>query len=58
MAAITGGPWTTTEVVRLSGVTSRTLRHYDEIGLLKPFGISTGGQRIYAKVNYCACKKF
>ena len=30
------GPWTTAEVVRLAGVTSRALRHYDAIGLLRP----------------------
>lgn len=44
---VDGGPWTTSEVVRLSGVTSRTLRHYDAIGLLRPLGIGSGGQRSY-----------
>ncbi|MFF1531170.1 MerR family transcriptional regulator [Cellulomonas sp. NPDC058312] len=39
--------WTTAEVVRLSGVTSRTLRHYDAIGLLRPAGSTPGGQREY-----------
>jgi MerR family transcriptional regulator, thiopeptide resistance regulator len=39
--------WTTAEVVRLSGVTSRTLRHYDAIGLLPPAGTAPGGQRVY-----------
>lgn len=35
------------EVVRLTGVTSRTLRHYDEIGLVPPSGIGAGGIRRY-----------
>jgi len=39
--------WSTAEVVRLSGVTSRTLRHYDAIGLLRPTGSTPGGQREY-----------
>ncbi|WP_454051416.1 MerR family transcriptional regulator [Cellulomonas sp. Marseille-Q8402] len=39
--------WTTAEVVRLAGVTSRTLRHYDAIGLLRPAGSAPGGQREY-----------
>jgi DNA-binding transcriptional MerR regulator len=41
--------WTTAEVVRLSGVTSRTLRHYDAIGLLRPAGTTPGGQRQYGR---------
>ena len=28
--------WSIAEVARMSGVTSRTLRHYDGIGLLAP----------------------
>ncbi len=35
------------EVVRLTGVTSRTLRHYDAIGLLSPASTSEGGRRLY-----------
>lgn len=46
-----GGPWTTAEVVQLSGVTSRTLRHYDAIGLLTPAGTSPGGQRVYGSAE-------
>lgn len=43
--------WTTAEVVRLSGVTSRTLRHYDAIGLLRPAGSAPGGQRVYGRAE-------
>lgn len=35
------------ELSRLSGVTIRTLRHYDQIGLLPPAGITEAGYRIY-----------
>lgn len=31
----------------MSGVTSRTLRHYDAIGLLKPSALAPGGRRHY-----------
>ena len=41
------GTWTTQEVASLSGVTSRTLRHYDDIGLLVPTATGAGGIRIY-----------
>ncbi len=39
--------WTIGQVARLSGVTSRTLRHYDAIGLLTPSGTGPGGRRLY-----------
>ncbi|MCK0470481.1 MerR family transcriptional regulator [Halalkalibacter sp. APA_J-10(15)] len=35
------------EVVKQTGVTVRTLRHYDHIGLLKPAGKTEGGHRLY-----------
>ncbi|TPX05247.1 MerR family transcriptional regulator, partial [Schumannella luteola] len=35
------------EVARLTGVTSRTLRHYDDVGLVRPSGVGAGGIRIY-----------
>jgi DNA-binding transcriptional MerR regulator len=36
------------DVSRLARVTVRTLRHYDEIGLLRPSGRSEAGYRLYA----------
>lgn len=44
-----GESWTIGELARLSGVTSRTLRHYDGIGLLEPVGTAPGGRRIYGR---------
>lgn len=35
------------EVVRASGVTSRTLRHYEQVGLLLPSSTGAGGERRY-----------
>ena len=39
--------WTIQEVTRATGVTSRTLRHYDEIGLLPASFTGPGGIRHY-----------
>jgi DNA-binding transcriptional MerR regulator len=35
------------EVARMSRVTSRTLRHYDDIGLLAPAFVGANGYRYY-----------
>ena len=35
------------ELSRLSGVTTRTLRWYDQIGLLKPSRVAESGYRYY-----------
>ncbi len=37
------------EVTKQTGVTVRTLRHYDQIGLLKPMGRTDGGHRQYGE---------
>lgn len=39
--------WSIQEIARLSGATSRTLRHYGDIGLLKPSRIGANGYRHY-----------
>jgi MerR family transcriptional regulator, thiopeptide resistance regulator len=39
--------WTIQQVAASAGVTSRTLRHYDAIGLLPPSRIGTNGYRYY-----------
>ncbi|MFD8204997.1 MerR family transcriptional regulator [Streptomyces sp. NPDC059695] len=41
--------WPIAEVARMSGVTARTLRHYDEIGLLPPARIGASGHRHYGE---------
>jgi DNA-binding transcriptional MerR regulator len=39
------------ELARRTGLTVRTLHHYDEIGLLKPTGRSDGGYRLYGEAD-------
>ncbi|THV40163.1 MerR family transcriptional regulator [Glycomyces buryatensis] len=41
--------WSTAEVARMTGVTARTLRHYDAIGLLEPAATGHGGIRHYGE---------
>ncbi|WP_441248616.1 MerR family transcriptional regulator [Kitasatospora sp. McL0602] len=41
--------WSIAEVARMSGVTSRTLRHYDEVGLLPPASVGSNGYRYYGE---------
>ncbi|MEV4431841.1 MerR family transcriptional regulator [Streptomyces sp. NPDC049585] len=43
--------WSTADVVRMSQVTSRTLRHYDEIGLLPPAWTGSNGHRYYTETE-------
>jgi len=39
--------WSIAEVARMSKVTSRTLRHYDQVGLLTPAFVAGNGYRYY-----------
>ena len=39
--------WSIQEVARLAGTTSRTLRHYDAVGLLAPTRVAPNGYRYY-----------
>lgn len=39
--------WRIATVARLAGTTSRTLRHYDEVGLLHPSRVAANGYRFY-----------
>ncbi|MGK5549243.1 MerR family transcriptional regulator [Streptomyces sp. URMC 127] len=41
--------WPIAEVARMSGVTARTLRHYDETGLLPPARTGPSGHRYYGE---------
>lgn len=38
---------TISQVARLAGISTRTLQYYDEIGLLKPSGLTASGYRLY-----------
>lgn len=41
--------YTVQKLVRLAGISTRTLRYYDEIGILKPARINSSGYRIYGQ---------
>src|SRR4051812_32011087 len=42
---------TVSEVARLSGVSVRTLHHYDAIGVLRPTGRTEAGYRLYGPAD-------
>ncbi|HEX2907515.1 MAG TPA: MerR family transcriptional regulator, partial [Phototrophicaceae bacterium] len=42
----------TGEFAQKAGVTVRTLRYYDRLGLLKPAAYSAAGQRLYSELDY------
>ena len=41
--------YTVQKLASLAGISTRTLRYYDEIGILKPARINSSGYRIYGK---------
>jgi len=41
--------YTVDKLAKLAGISSRTIRYYDEIGLLKPARINSSGYRIYGE---------
>lgn len=43
--------YTVQKLGRLAGVSTRTLRYYDEIGILKPAKINSSGYRIYGQAE-------
>ena len=43
--------WKIGELARRTGLTVRTLHHYDEIGLLSPAERSDGGHRVYGEAE-------
>lgn len=41
--------YTISQLAKLAGISTRTLRYYDEINLLKPKRINSSGYRIYGQ---------
>jgi DNA-binding transcriptional MerR regulator len=41
--------WSIQQVARMAGITARTLRYYDEIGLLPPATVGSNGYRYYER---------
>jgi MerR family transcriptional regulator, repressor of the yfmOP operon len=43
--------WRIGEVAKLTGVTTRTLRYWEELGLLKPSSYRASGERLYSPTD-------
>ena len=43
--------WSVQQIARIAGTTSRTLRHYDDVGLLKPSRTGENGYRYYNQAS-------
>lgn len=43
--------YTVQKLAKMAGISTRTLRYYDEIGILKPARINSSGYRIYGKAE-------
>ncbi|GAB6991016.1 MerR family transcriptional regulator [Paenibacillus pini] len=43
--------WKVGDLAKLTGLTVRTLRYYDQIGLLSPSGQTESGHRLYSESN-------
>jgi DNA-binding transcriptional MerR regulator len=43
--------WRIGEVAKLTGVTTRTLRYWEELGLLRPTSRTEGGERLYTPAD-------
>src|SRR5690606_12362867 len=43
--------WPIRDVARATGLTSRTLRHYEQIGLLHPSRVASNGYRFYSETE-------
>ena len=41
--------WSVQQIAKLAGTTGRTLRHYDDIGLLRPSRTGNNGYRYYGQ---------
>jgi len=41
--------YTVKALAKLAGVSPRTLRYYDEIGLLRPARVNAAGYRLYGR---------
>lgn len=49
--------FTTGEFAAKAGITERTLRYYDKIGLLKPSSYSKSGHRLYSRNDFAKLQK-
>jgi len=50
--------YTVLQLAKTAGISGRTLRYYDEIGLLKPARVTSSGYRIYALRRSTGCSRY
>ena len=48
---VSGNEYTVQKLGQLAGISTRTLRYYDEIEILKPARINSSGYRIYGQIE-------
>ena len=48
---VLGMEWSIQQLARLAGTTSRTLRHYDQLGLVSPSRMGSNGYRYYGEAE-------
>jgi len=49
--------YSSNKLSKMSGVSARTLRHYDDIGLLKPARVASSGYRVYGQEEVSALQQ-
>ncbi|GGC78787.1 MerR family transcriptional regulator [Tersicoccus solisilvae] len=49
--------WSIHQIARLAGTTSRTLRHYGDVGLLEPSRVGANGYRYYDRTGLLALQR-
>jgi len=49
--------YSSNKLAKMSGVSARTLRHYDDIGLLKPARVASSGYRVYGQEQVSALQQ-
>ena len=50
--------YTIKQLADMAGISTRTLRYYDEIDILKPARINSSGYRIYGKKKWIHYNKY
>ena len=51
------GQYTTGEIAKMAGVTTRTIRYYDNKGVLSPSSHNSSGHRLYTESDFIKLKR-
>ena len=49
--------YTTGEIAKMAGVTTRTIRYYDNKGILSPSSHNSSGHRLYTELDFTKLKR-